>query len=93
MIWYGHGMSGWGWFAMSLSMPVFWALLVGAAVLLFRALSRGSDHPHKPGPSGGPPRLPAEQILAERYARGEIDEDEYHRRLNVLRTGDPPAKP
>lgn len=27
------------------------------------------------------------QILAERYARGEIDDDEYHRRLATL-TGD-----
>ncbi|QJS13807.1 hypothetical protein HKX69_33485 [Streptomyces argyrophyllae] len=33
-----------------------------------------------------------EQILAERFARGEIDEDEYHRRLTVLAktTGDVP---
>jgi putative membrane protein len=26
-----------------------------------------------------------EQILAQRYARGEIDDDEYRRRLDVLR--------
>lgn len=29
----------------------------------------------------------AEEILAERYARGEIDDDEYVRRLGALRTG------
>lgn len=28
----------------------------------------------------------AEEILAERYARGEIDDDEYGRRLATLRT-------
>ena len=28
----------------------------------------------------------AEELLAERYARGEIDEEEYRRRLEVLRT-------
>ncbi|WP_426513786.1 SHOCT domain-containing protein [Dactylosporangium sp. McL0621] len=28
----------------------------------------------------------AAAILAERYARGEIDDEEYHRRLNRLRT-------
>jgi putative membrane protein len=27
----------------------------------------------------------AEQVLAERYARGEIDDDEYQRRLGLLR--------
>ncbi|MFI0716705.1 SHOCT domain-containing protein [Streptomyces inhibens] len=35
---------------------------------------------------GGPT---PEQILAERYARGEIDEEEYQRRLATLR-GSPP---
>jgi putative membrane protein len=29
----------------------------------------------------------AEEILAERFARGEIDQDEYTRRRQVLRTG------
>ncbi|MDH4075010.1 MAG: SHOCT domain-containing protein [Acidimicrobiia bacterium] len=29
----------------------------------------------------------AEEILAERFARGEIDDDEYARRLGALRTG------
>jgi putative membrane protein len=27
----------------------------------------------------------AEQVLAERYARGEIDDEEYQRRLGLLR--------
>jgi putative membrane protein len=27
----------------------------------------------------------AEQVLAERYARGDIDDDEYKRRLELLR--------
>jgi putative membrane protein len=27
----------------------------------------------------------AEQVLSERYARGEIDEEEYRERLSVLR--------
>ncbi|MFD0503335.1 SHOCT domain-containing protein [Streptomyces chiangmaiensis] len=32
-----------------------------------------------------PPTPPsAEQLLAERFARGEIDEEEYQRRLRVL---------
>ena len=31
----------------------------------------------------------AEQLLAERYARGEVDEAEYAQRLSVLRMGPP----
>jgi putative membrane protein len=31
------------------------------------------------------PVASAHQILAERYARGEIDDDEYHRRTNRIR--------
>jgi Short C-terminal domain len=33
---------------------------------------------------------PPEQILAERFARGEIDEDEFHQRMTVLRAEAPP---
>lgn len=50
-----------------------------------------------PGPApAGPPAEPAttpDQILAERFARGEIDEGEYRARLAVLRgsaEGTPP---
>ncbi|MED7827284.1 SHOCT domain-containing protein [Streptomyces chiangmaiensis] len=36
---------------------------------------------------------PPERVLAERFARGEIDEEEYRRRLGVLREEPPgPAK-
>ncbi|MFF4209541.1 SHOCT domain-containing protein [Streptomyces sp. NPDC001796] len=86
MFWYGHGMNGWGWFVMSIGTLLFWALLIILGVLLFRALVR-------PTPPGGwhgtwqktPPGSGPEQILAERYARGEIDDEEYHRRLATLR--------
>ncbi|MFK4145373.1 SHOCT domain-containing protein [Streptomyces sp. NPDC004065] len=84
MYWYPHGMNGWGWFAMSLGTVLFWAVLITAGVLLFRALNRGS------GPAAGQPYDPVrrptpEQLLAERFARGEVDEEEYRRRLAVLR--------
>lgn len=38
--------------------------------------------------SRGPKRTP-EELLAERYAKGEIDDEEYARRLAVLRLGPP----
>ncbi|MFF5470748.1 SHOCT domain-containing protein [Streptomyces achromogenes] len=94
MFWYGRGVGGWGLFAMTMSMVVFWALIITFGVLLYRSLVRpGRD-------SGGfgarPPDASPEQLLAERFARGEIDEDEYRRRLSVLRDdrgGGPGAGP
>ncbi|GHD97202.1 SHOCT domain-containing protein [Streptomyces naganishii] len=82
MMYYPHGMNGWGWFAMSLGTVLFWALLIAAGVLLFRALDRG---PGRTPRTAAPGRPAPEQLLAERFARGEIDEDEYRRRLEVLR--------
>jgi uncharacterized membrane protein len=35
--------------------------------------------------------LSLNQLLAERFARGEIDEDEYHQRLTSLRAAIPAA--
>ena len=83
MFWYHGGMNGWGWFVMSLGTLLFWGVLVAAGVLLFRSLNRVPRDVHHPGAGSTP-----EQLLAERFARGEIDEDEYRRRLSVLR-GEP----
>ncbi|MET8765696.1 SHOCT domain-containing protein [Streptomyces sp. NPDC004658] len=79
-------MNAWGWIAMSLGTLLFWALIIAVGVLFFRFSSRptSADGGHgswQKAPAGGGP----EQILAERYARGEIDEDEYRRRLATLR--------
>jgi putative membrane protein len=47
----------------------------------------GGAPPGGPGGSWGPPgrTVEAERILGERFARGEIDEEEYQQRLRVLR--------
>ncbi|MFH8624049.1 SHOCT domain-containing protein [Streptomyces vietnamensis] len=84
MFWYGHGMNGWGWFAMSAGTVLFWGLLITVAVMLFRMVGRSGERP-----SGTRPTTSAEQILGERLARGEIDEEEYRRRLTVLRGAAP----
>ncbi|MFE6828490.1 SHOCT domain-containing protein [Streptomyces sp. NPDC057690] len=89
MFWYGHDPSGWGWFVMSVGMIFFWAVLIALGVLLFRALSRPPDAGATTGPAQHEPV--AERLLAERFARGEIEEDEYRRRLTVLRAGDGPS--
>jgi putative membrane protein len=65
---------GWGWI-----WPVL--VLVGLAILAYvgvRLAQGGRSAP--PGSAST-----ARQILDERYARGEIDEDEYRRRRSMLR--------
>ncbi|MFJ8932890.1 MULTISPECIES: SHOCT domain-containing protein [unclassified Streptomyces] len=81
MYWHNHDMSGWDWFAMSVGTVLFWVLLTVAAVLLVREFNRTPRTTDLPPPA-------AEQLLDERFARGEIDEDEYRRRLSVLHAGD-----
>jgi len=79
MNWYGHGMGAWGPLVM-FPMLVFWAVLIGGVVLLARR-----PHDHRP-----PPRPDtAERLLAERFAQGQIDDDEYQRRLLLLRSTQP----
>lgn len=82
MMWHGDG---WGWVAwtlMSVGMVAFWALVITAIVLAIRYLvgSRGSA---TPPPISGQAR--AEEILAEHFARGELEENEYRQRLALLR--------
>ena len=69
---------GWGWGAwlmMTIFMVVFWGLVAWVVVTLVRG-SSGTQRP----------RSSAEDILAERFARGELDEDEYSGRLDALRS-------
>jgi putative membrane protein len=78
MGWYGDGVSApGGWMMMTLLMLAFWALVVLGSVLLHRNLARGDRAPQD-GPDG------AQQILEQRYARGEIDADEYATRRETL---------
>ena len=87
MFWYDHGMSGWGYAGMAIGMVLFWALLVAGIVALVR-FSAGSSQPG-PGPWYPTYSESPEQVLAARFARGEIDEAEYQQRLAVLRAHAP----
>lgn len=80
MMYFGGHMSGWGWTGAMVGMLVFWGLLIALAVAAYRALTGRGAEWRNPGPSMVDPR----QILAERFARGEIDEDEYRSRLATL---------
>lgn len=78
------GRWGWGgWILTTGTTIVFWALVITAAVLLARYLLSLSQRPAGTTHAGGAGN--AEQVLAERYARGEIDDEEYQRRLGLLR--------
>jgi putative membrane protein len=79
MYWYGSGMGGWGYALMALSMLLFWVLIVGAVVALVRYLSTGRADRATPTTPNAP-----EGILAERFARGEIDEEEYRHRMALI---------
>lgn len=85
MGWYQDGMGWGGWIAMSLVMVAFWALVVFAVVVIFRGTSSTS-------PSDGSASRDPMQILGERFARGEIDAEEYHDRAEVLRSGARPVR-
>ncbi|MGV9665235.1 SHOCT domain-containing protein [Nocardia niigatensis] len=79
MYWYGHDMSGWGYAWMGVGMLVFWALLIVGIALTVRFAVSGRD-------SSGRYESPSPQeLLAQRFARGEIDETEYANRLAALR--------
>ena len=80
MMYYDGHMSGWGVGLMTISWLVFWGLVVTCVVLLVRHLGQSGPTPRQP-PSVSTP----EQMLAERFARGEIDEPEYASRLATLR--------
>ncbi len=69
---------GWGWGHMifgPLMMIAFVGAIVVVAVLLIRWLGRGST---------GPARKTPLDILQERFARGEIDKEEFEERNRLL---------
>ncbi|WP_029212784.1 SHOCT domain-containing protein [Arsenicicoccus bolidensis] len=78
MMW-NDGMGWTGWLLMSLTAIAFWALVVFAVVALFRGTR--SDPKQVGGEDDD-----ARRILDQRFARGEIDSDEYHARQLVLRS-------
>lgn len=74
-----NGSSGWGiWLVVGLVMVVFWVAVVTAVALAVRA-ARARRDPGRP-PAGAD----AGQILDQRFARGELTEQEYTHRRDLL---------
>jgi len=69
MFWGDWGHPIWG----VLMMLVFWGAVIAVVVLLIRGFGRQANPPATP-----------EEILAERFARGEISKEEYEERKRTL---------
>lgn len=68
-----------GWWGGGLMMLIFWGVVIGVIVMIIRTMVSKQN-------SAGT-SLPAEnplEILRARFARGEIDEDEFLRRKKLL---------
>lgn len=84
MFWYDHNMGWWGYAGMGIGMLLFWALLIVGIVALIRFISGSANTGNGWAPPTAPPMLSPEQVLANRFAHGEIDETEYQQRIAVL---------
>jgi putative membrane protein len=70
----GHGWMGFGW----IFMLVFWGLIIAGVIALARwLLAQGTGARDAPG------KKPLD-ILKERYARGEIERDEFEQKRRDL---------
>ena len=85
---YGIGMGGWGYALMTISMILFWGAVIYGVVALVRYTRRDAPQRREPAEPAAPE---PERLLAERFARSEIDEDEYYQRLTSLRAAGPAA--
>ena len=78
MFWYDHDMGWWGYAGMGVGMVLFWGLIIVGIVALIRYTTGSTQAPRGDAPT-------AEQLLAARFASGEIDETQYRERLAILR--------
>jgi len=73
--WYGTGMMGGGF------MWMFWLFIIFAIIFLIKASSDKSSSNER---RANQQRETPLEILEKRYARGEIDEEEFQRRKKEL---------
>lgn len=79
MMWWNHGAWGAGdWLSMSVMMLAFWALVIALILWLVRS-TRNSENRLTISPMQR-----ADEVLAERFAGGEINQAEFTRRRASL---------
>jgi len=80
---WSNGTDGWSagtWIAMAGMMLLVWALIAALVIYVVRSIRS----PASPPTSSPTAEVSARAILDERFARGEIDADEYSPRRDVL---------
>jgi putative membrane protein len=82
-MWHGDwSAADWAW--ISAAMLLFWTAIVAGAIWLVRAAGRGSDDRLSSDKREPSDRPSARDILDERYARGELTDEQYRARRSVL---------
>jgi putative membrane protein len=81
--WGSGGVHWWEWFIGFVFTVGFWAIVIILILSLLRSFA-AKDHDHGERAHDDP-----ERTLARRFANGEIEEEEFHRRLDVLRSKGP----
>jgi putative membrane protein len=69
-MWYWHGMGPWGW----MMMIAFWTVVILLVIWAIRSTARQGQRDEDS----------ALRILDDRFARGEIDREDYEERRRVL---------
>ena len=77
---WGWGGIGGGWGAIMLAVFLLAVIVVVAFAIGYLARRGGSQYNRVSSAATGP-----EDTLAQRFARGEIEEEEYRRRITLLR--------
>jgi putative membrane protein len=80
--------AGWWWFLMVIMMIAFWGGLIWIGIAVLRH-NRQAPAMTPPNVDQSGQRPSAQDILAERLARGEIEIEDYRQRLAVLREPPP----
>ena len=74
----GSGMGWAGWLMMGFTFVALWGVVIAAIIWGIRN-GRSDRTSNRATPAGR-----ADELLAERFARGEIDEQEFARRRDIL---------
>jgi putative membrane protein len=79
-MWNGGYGGGWSWVITAVVLTLFFAVVSTAIVVAVRHLSAGGRRTDQEGAARS-----AEDVVAQRFARGEIDDTEYRQRMTALR--------
>jgi putative membrane protein len=77
------GMGAGNGLAMFMLMLLFWVLIAAAVFYFIRHSSHSHLDHHAHGPFASPGESPAD-VVKMRFAKGEIDEEEFAKRLSLL---------